>query len=111
MYNNVMMLHIIASWCGKKVTVRTGSEVQENSVSADVRSAIVKKHKTIPFNVTTFHINGSMITEVYLCISVFPFFLCFIYTFLSYTFTMSIVPESHIYVYIMLGFHDKLCFS
>lgn len=43
-YNNVMMLHNITSWCGKKVTVRTGSVVQENSACAVVQSAGVKKN-------------------------------------------------------------------
>ena len=36
------MLHNTAGWCGKKVTVRKGSEMQENSACADVRSERVK---------------------------------------------------------------------
>jgi len=77
---------------------------------------VLEKQNITVFNVITFRINGRMITEVYLCISVFLFFLymamwCFIYEFSSYTFTMSVVSESHMYVYIMLWFFDKWSFS
>ena len=70
---------------------------------------VLGKQNVTIFNVITFRINGRMITEVYLCISVFLFLLymamwCFIYEFSSYTFTMSVVPESHMYVSLCYGF-------
>ena len=68
----------------------------------------VRKKKSTTFNLTAFHINGRMITEVHF-VSVFFFLLVYIHMvfyicILSCAFTMSIVPESHMYVYIMLGF-------
>ena len=37
-YNDVIMLHNIARWRGKEVTVRTGSEVQKCNACTDMQS-------------------------------------------------------------------------
>jgi hypothetical protein len=108
-YNNVVILHNITSWCGKEVTNGSHWAVKCKRIVHVLMYEVQVGGETAAFNVTTLHVNGRIITEVYVCINFFLHMTmcCFRYVFLSHVLYHVNYSRKPLVCNIMLGFYDK----